>query len=102
MARTGREVCIKTGTVTYCKASPITDCSCECDDKFEDPFYLEPEPTIDNPGELIRQMNHVLGVWEKSQRSTGDLQKLDILWKISQLLMLKRVDGSQPLVITVF
>lgn len=102
MAIAGREVCIKTGSVTYCKSSPIKDCSCERQEDFEDPFYLKPEPeTFDSPGMLLREVERVLGVWEKSQRRSGDVEKLLILWKITQLLMLKEVDSGEPFIITV-
>jgi len=96
----GREICIRSGNQNICKASPIRDCSCG-GGKFSDPFYQDPEPDeFTSPGALIKELTRVLGVWEKTQRTTGDLEKLLVLWKISQLVLLKEIEIDKPFIIT--
>ena len=102
-AAVAKEVCIKNGGVTYCKASPIRNCSCERPREFVDPFYREPEPKeFENLDALLREFRRILDVWEGSQREERDGEKLLILWKISQLMLLKDVNVNLPIVITVF
>ena len=95
-----REICIRSGNQNICKSSPIRDCSCN-QATFVDPFFQDPDPTeFPTPEALMDDLRRVFAVWERSQRTAGDLKKLLVLWKITQLVLLKEIDIDKPFIIT--
>ncbi len=87
-----KEICIKTREGTFCKASPITDCSCRRRAAFRDPFPEVPV-RLDEAAYLadFQQLARISG-------GTGD--KLVVLAKIARLILLNEVSVDGCFVIT--
>lgn len=59
---TNGQICIKTaGGGTWCSASPITDCGCEREGSFKDPYApVDPKARLDDPGDFLREVERAL------------------------------------------
>ena len=93
-----REICIKTPSGMYCKASPIKDCSCERDAGFEDPFSEVPEGmrTADS---LVADVESVLKSATRITDPEEFAERLRVLATITRLVMLPEVRIKEPFLI---
>lgn len=87
-----KQICIKTREGTFCKASPVTDCSCRRNPNFRDPF-----PEVPCHLDLAAYVADFQGL-VRAGGASGD--KLVVLAKVARLILLNEVSVDGCFVIT--
>lgn len=98
-----REICMKVGTTIICTGSKIRDCSCNRNEKYEDPFTEVPD--FPDRHALIGDISKVLETGEPHLEALGfdaatNKHRYYALAAIARLLFSSPAAITKPFIIT--